>query len=147
MLPEDICKPWLARLSQAGCRATAPRRAVMCALLATDAALTPEEILVSARTRHNGLGLATVYRALQLFAELGLVRRIHRQDGCHAYLCASPGHTHAVICRSCGRGVEFPGADDVHALADRVEKSTGFRIHDHLLQFMGVCPECAEVPA
>jgi Fur family ferric uptake transcriptional regulator len=145
--PHHRLSTWLSRLSESGFRITTPRRAVIDVLLASPAAMTPEEMLESARLAHPGLGLATVYRTLQLFTDLGLVRRVHRQDGCHAYLSASPGHTHAVVCRSCGRGAEFPGIDDVRRLANRVEKSTGFHISDHLLQFVGLCPQCRQVTA
>jgi Fur family ferric uptake transcriptional regulator len=133
---------WVQRLSNSGCRITASRRAVVGVLQQTEVPLTPHEILELARAVHPRLGLVTVYRTLNLIAAQGLLRRVHRHDGCHAYLPASQGHNHAVICRRCGRAVEFAGGDDIEALVARVEQATSYRIDGHLLQLSGLCREC-----
>jgi len=135
---------WEQRLADAGHRITVPRRAVMQVLTEADAPLSPQEVLKQAQAVHQSLGLVTVYRTLTLLSELNLVRRAHRDDGCHGYLLASPGHRHALICQSCGRAVEFQGEDDIHTLIERVEAGTGYRVDSHLLQLFGLCPECQE---
>lgn len=135
---------WKRRLTDAGCRITSSRRAVAKVLKGADAPLSPQEIFEQARVIHGGLGLVTVYRTLSLFSGLGLVRRAHREDGCHGYLLASPGHRHALICQRCGRAVEFPGEDDLGTLIGRVEARTGYQVDDHLLQLFGLCPACQE---
>ena len=133
---------WEQCLADAGCRITAPRRAVMQVLQKASVPLSPREILEQGKRVCRKLGLVTVYRTVNLLAELNLVRRVHREDGCHGYLLASPGHRHALICQCCGRAVEFPGEDDLHALIERVEAGTGYRVDDHLLQLLGLCPDC-----
>ena len=133
---------WEQCLADAGCRITAPRRAVMQVLQKASVPLSPREILEQGKRVYRRLGLVTVYRTVNLLAELNLVRRVHREDGCHGYLLASPGHRHALICQCCGRAVEFPGEDDLHALIERVEAGTGYRVNDHLLQLLGLCPDC-----
>jgi len=133
---------WEYRLADRGCRVTGSRRAVVGVLSDTTVALSTQEIWERAETDHRGLGLVTVYRTLALLEGLGFVRRVHRRDGCHAYLPASPGHSHAVICSACGRAIEFPGGDDVHRLILRVEEFTGFTVESQLLQLSGLCPDC-----
>jgi len=135
---------WEERLVAAGCRVTAPRQAVMQVLTAATAPLQPQEILERGQAVHGRLGLVTVYRTLNLLAELNLVRRVHRDDGCHGYLPASPGHRHALICRGCHRAVEFAGEDDIRLLIERVQTRTGYCVEDHLLQLVGLCPICQE---
>jgi Fe2+ or Zn2+ uptake regulation protein len=135
---------WTATLSEKGYRITTPRRAIMGALEELPRPASPTEILERGRRHHPDLGLVTVYRALALFADLGLVRRVHRQDGCHAYLLASPGHTHAAICYRCGQAIEFPGGDDLIELIARVERQTGFCVESHLLQLFGHCEHCED---
>jgi Fur family ferric uptake transcriptional regulator len=135
---------WEQRLADVGCRITAPRRAVIQVLTQTEAPLSPQEVFERGGAIHPKLGLVTVYRTLNLLAELNMVRRIHREDGCHGYLPASPGHRHALICLDCGRAVEFLGGDDLHVLIERVEAGTGYRVDDHLLQLFGLCPDCQE---
>ena len=133
---------WERLFANAGCRITASRRAVVQVLVEADVPLSPLEILEQARALHRKLGLVTVYRTLSLLLRLNLVRRVHRGDGCHGYLPASPGHRHALICRGCRRAVEFPGEDDLHVLIGRVEARTGYWVDDHLLQLLGLCPDC-----
>jgi Fur family ferric uptake transcriptional regulator len=133
---------WEQRLVNAGYRITQPRRSVIAALQRAETPLSPQEILAQARSICRKLGLVTVYRTLNLLTEMNLVRRIHREDGCHGYLPASLGHHHALICQSCGRAAEFPGEDDISTLIERVEATTGYRVDEHLLQLFGHCPDC-----
>ncbi len=133
---------WEGLLSQTGCRITEPRRAVMQVLEAAERPLSPQEILERGQAHHPQLGLVTVYRALELFESLELVRLVHREGGCHGYLLSAPGHRHVVMCDNCGRAVEFPGQDDLTELIARVETRTGYTVAEHLLQLFGLCPAC-----
>lgn len=133
---------WEQRLTDAGCRVTEPRRAVMQVLMNTQAPLAPLEILERGSAIHPRLGLVTVYRTVMLFEELNLAYRVHRSDGCHGYVATSPGHHHHIICRQCGRTVEFPGSEDLDLLIQQVEQRTDYQVDDHLLQLFGLCPGC-----
>lgn len=135
---------WEQCVAEAGGRITASRRAVAQVLLDAPGPLSPQEMLQRGVLIHPRLGLVTVYRTLALLESLGLVRRIHRDNGCSAYLSSSPGHRHALICRNCGRAVEFAGGDHLDALARRVELATDYQVDDHLLQLEGLCPDCQE---
>jgi Fe2+ or Zn2+ uptake regulation protein len=112
------------------------------ALFEASAPLSPQELWEQSRLAHANLGLVTVYRTLALLEQLDWVRRVHREDGCHAYAPCTPGHSHALVCQRCGRADEFPGADDLEALVARVEETTGYQVRGHLLQLSGLCPEC-----
>lgn len=138
---------WEKHLSAEGLRITGPRRAIMEVLLAASVPLSPREILERGQRVHRKLGLVTVYRTLALLEQFHWVRRVHREDSCHAYLTTSPGHRHALICCGCGQAVDFPGGDDLDTLMERVEARTGYCINDHLLQLFGLCPGCQETRA
>jgi Fe2+ or Zn2+ uptake regulation protein len=116
----------------------------MTVLQRTERPLRPQEILERGTALHANLGLVTVYRTLELFEQLNLVRRVHRGGGCHGYLPISPGHRHVLVCQLCGRAVEFVGSDDLDTLVARVETQTDFQVVDHLLQLFGRCPNCKE---
>ena len=133
---------WEQHLADEGYRITAPRRAMIHVLQQTTTPLSPQEILQQAQSLHRSLGLVTVYRMLNLLVEEHLVRRVHREAGCHGYLPASPGHHHAVICIHCGKAEEFSGDNDMDGLVARVEAKTGYYVQDHLLQLSGLCPRC-----
>jgi Fe2+ or Zn2+ uptake regulation protein len=133
---------WEEQLINEGYRITAPRRAIIETLTHTTIPLSPQEIREQAQTLHHTVGLVTVYRMLHVLQGHHLIRRVHRQDGCHGYMPASPGHHHAIICQCCGKAAEFPGENDLDHLIDRVKSHTGYHIDDHLLQLFGTCPGC-----
>jgi Fe2+ or Zn2+ uptake regulation protein len=133
---------WEEQLSQAGWRITTPRRVVMQVLEQAARPLSPQEIHARGHRLHRYLGLVSVYRALAALERAGLVRRVHREDRCNSYVLASPGHHHLLLCRRCGRTVEFPGTEDLSSLIAQVEQQTGFRVEDHLLQLVGLCAPC-----
>ncbi|MDT7883468.1 MAG: Fur family transcriptional regulator [Thermoflexus sp.] len=136
---------WEEQLSRAGWRITMPRRVVMRVLERAARPLSPQEIHARGRRLHRSLGLVSVYRALMVLERAGLVRRVHREDRCDGYVLASPGHHHLLVCRRCGRAVEFPGAEDLSGLIAQVEQRTGFRVEDHLLQLVGLCGPCRDL--
>ncbi len=133
---------WEERLSEAGWRITTPRRVVMQVLRRAAHPLSPQEIHARGRRLHRSLGLVSVYRALAVLEQAGLVRRVHQEGRCDGYVLASPGHHHILLCRRCGRALEFPGAEDLSGLIAQVERRTGFRVEDHLLQLVGLCAPC-----
>ncbi|MGQ9684283.1 MAG: Fur family transcriptional regulator, partial [Anaerolineae bacterium] len=76
-----------------------------------------------------------------LLAELGLVRRIHRENGCHSYAMRNARHGHHLVCSSCGRAVEFADCN-LQPLVEALQARTGFRIEGHILELTGRCPSC-----
>lgn len=129
-------------LHGAGCRVTEPRRAVARVVAGSESWLRPEEIHRRARELYPRLGLVTVYRTLSLFEQLGFVRRIHFEDGCHGYASAELSHGHHLVCRNCQQVVEFAGLDGLRPQLEQVAQQTGFVIEDHMLELLGLCPEC-----
>jgi Fur family transcriptional regulator, ferric uptake regulator len=132
---------WLAQLQSTGCRLTSARRAVVQVMETSPIALTPLEILESARKQDSSLGLVTVYRTLERLEELGLIQRVHHSRDCQAFLKAGQGHQHLLLCERCGRSVLFEG-DDLNALFTRISQQTGFEIKSHWLQLYGLCEDC-----
>jgi Fur family transcriptional regulator, ferric uptake regulator len=131
----------LDALVQAGYSNTRSRRAVLEALCEAGGQADPIDLLTRGRIRHPALGLVTVYRTLDVLLTLGLVRKLHREEGCHSYAPATHDHGHHVICQRCQRAVEFEGCD-LDAVISAVVAQTGFHIQSHWLEMFGVCPEC-----
>ena len=132
---------WLELLQESGCRVTAPRRAIIEILVKSQRALEPVEIFDLGRKVQPGIGLVTVYRTLEKLEELGLIQRIHQEDGCHMIMKAAAGHQHYLICTTCGKTTLFQG-DDLGALFSKVETKTGYQVNDHWLQLFGMCSAC-----
>jgi len=139
----DVRDTEMARALQAhGYKLTPQRLAVLRVIQDGFEHLTPAEVRERGCRIYPKLGLTTVYRSLEVLSELGFVRRVHLEGGCHGYVAASCGHRHALICQGCNRVVEFPGEENLEPLIEWIEGSTGYRIENHLLQLSGLCPDC-----
>ncbi len=136
-----IANSWMDHLKNHGYRLTGARNAVVETVADAEQALTPLEVFDLARRKYAALGLVTVYRTLEKLEELNLVQRVHHPAGCQAFIAASKGHQHLLLCQSCGQAIYIDG-DDLEPLIDKLSRQTGFRIDEHWLQFFGLCMNC-----
>lgn len=129
------------QLRAAGRRLTPQRQAVLRIVAESKAMLRPADVYDRAQAADLRLGLTTVYRTLDILAEMGLVQRLHLEDGCQRYAASEQGHRHQLVCSGCGQVVEFTDCDlaDLH---QRLAQRTHFRIENHWLQFTGLCEAC-----
>lgn len=132
---------WVRVLQDNGCRITAPRRAVIETLATSQRSLQPLEVFELSRQKHPAIGIVTVYRTIERLESLGLLQRVHHEDGCHTLMPAASGHQHYLVCTACGRTTFFQG-DDLNSLFSRVESKTGYQVNEHWLQLFGLCPQC-----
>jgi Fe2+ or Zn2+ uptake regulation protein len=132
---------WWAALRDHGYRLTDARKAVVGVVAHSQCVLRPAEVYEIARQRYPRLGLVTVYRTIEKLEELGLIQRVHREQDCQAFVAASSGHQHLLLCTRCGKYEYFEGAD-MENLFTGVEQETGFVAQDHWMQIFGICPQC-----
>ena len=132
---------WLTALSDNGYRLTGARRAVVEIVAESPRALPPLEVFDSARATHPDLGLVSVYRTLEKLEELHLIQRVHQPEGCQAFISASQGHQHLLLCQRCGTVTFFEG-DDLENLFSAISSRTCYQIKEHWLQLFGLCEKC-----
>jgi Fur family transcriptional regulator, ferric uptake regulator len=130
------------RLQGEGYKLTRPRQAVLQVLAASGEHLSPAEVYARGKAIYPRLGLVTVYRTLEILTDLGLIKRVHLDDGCHTYAASALGHNHHMVCTVCGAVVNFEGGEDLSTLVRRLTDHTGYRINDHWLELFGTCPAC-----
>lgn len=109
-----------------------------------DKHLSAEDVHNIVRQQSNDIGLATVYRTLELLSELEILQKMDFGDGRSRYEINetnSPHHHHHLICLTCGRVIEF--ADDLmENLENIIAQNSNFTIVDHQVKFYGYCQEC-----
>lgn len=137
-----------AKLEEESYRLTPQRSAVLDVLIANaDDHLSAEEIYMHTKKLHSEIGLATVYRNLELLEKLGIVHRFDYGDGQSRYEIKLGGeeehYHHHLICKQCGYIGEFH-SDLLEAIEERIDQETGFRVTDHCLRFFGICAKCRE---
>ena len=106
--------------------------------------LSAEDVLAIVRTKVESLGLATVYRTLELFSELSVLHKMDFGDGRSRYeinVASDSHYHHHLVCQSCGTVKEFDD-DLLDAVEEAIMKKEKFKIVDHQLKFFGFCAEC-----
>jgi Fur family ferric uptake transcriptional regulator len=142
--PDAAISAAVATLRVHGERVTDARRAVIDVLARTHEHLSADQVVAALESSHPLVHRATVYRTLDVLAELGVVSHLHATGGAtHYHLAASPaGHEHLhAHCRSCGAVIVIP-VDALASASARIADETGFRIEPHQSTLVGVCREC-----
>jgi Fur family ferric uptake transcriptional regulator len=108
-----------------------------------DRHLNAEDIYEIVHQSYPEIGLATIYRTLELLSNLDIVQKLDFGDGCHRYeLCdLHSRHHHHMICITCGKVIEIEGnlPDKFEA---NLEHMNDFSILDYRLYFYGYCKAC-----
>ncbi|KAB3527617.1 Fur family transcriptional regulator [Alkaliphilus serpentinus] len=133
------------RLKEKGFKLTPQRRAILNIVFENQGKhLNTEEIYGLVKDECPEIGLATVYRTLQLLEDMELVSRLNLDDGCSRYEFNSHEDDHQhhhLICEVCGDVIEVE-IDLLEQLESEIEKLYKFKIKDHKVKFNGVCSDC-----
>jgi Fur family ferric uptake transcriptional regulator len=132
-------------LTRGGFRAGAARLRVVDALAQRDCCATAQELADELRHGGRPVGIASVYRALELLDRLGLVHRLDVGDGTARYEAALAGgeHHHHVVCDRCGRVEQFTDASLERAIT-ALQARLDYAIDQHDVVLRGRCPQCGD---
>lgn len=140
---------FITLLKQNGLKVTTQRILILEALeKRPDKHLTAEEIYECVKSQNPDIGLATVYRTIQLLSELNLIDKLNLGDGYVRYEIGHQGleerehhHHHHLICLNCGN--VFTVRDDLlETLEQRISEAMDFQVVDHEVKLYGYCREC-----
>jgi Fur family ferric uptake transcriptional regulator len=126
----------------AGGRLTAPRRAVLEALLAADHPVSAEQIADGLGGRLPATEQVSVYRNLDWLEEIGIVRHVHVGHGAGLYHLASVGEHEYLVCERCAAVTSIDAAQLSRVRAE-IKKVAGFHAHFDHFPIHGLCPVCA----
>jgi len=108
--------------------------------------LSAEDVHNIVRQKSSEIGLATVYRTLELLSELDVLQKMDFGDGRSRYEineASSQHHHHHLICLNCGKVKEFED-DLLEPLENDIARKSNFNIVDHQVKFYGYCQECQD---
>lgn len=132
------------KLKEKGLKLTPQRRSILDVIIENEGShLSTEEIYDLVKKKCPEIGLATVYRTMQMFDEAAIVYKHNFNDGRSRYeLNSNEDHQHHhLICTNCGRVVEVE-EDLLEQLENEIEKKYDFLIINHNVKFFGYCNFC-----
>ncbi len=147
-MPGPSC--WHGKFRDCGCRMTIPRQAIIDVLTNTSEHLSAEDIYLAVHKVYPAVGLTTVYRTLDLLAQIGMVFKFDFGDGRSRYELVEEGkkeHHHHLVCTGCRRIIDYSDfIEEEVKLFRQVEESLSkkhnFKITTHQVQFLGRCSNC-----
>ncbi len=134
------------KLKEKGFKLTPQRKSIIDVIIANQGKhLSAEEIYDLVKNSCPNIGLATIYRTMQIFDEVGVVYKNNFDDGRSRYeLYQDEDHQHHhLICIKCGKVVEVE-EDLLEQLEVEVENKYKFSIMNHNLKFFGYCHQCRD---
>lgn len=108
--------------------------------------LSAEDVYLFIKEKSPEIGLATVYRTLELLSELKIIHKLNFGDGVSRYEFRTEGadrHHHHLVCIQCG-SVDEIMEDLLQNVEEKVETEFNFKILDHRLIFHGICKSCMD---
>ncbi|OLS03908.1 Fur family transcriptional regulator [Tissierella creatinophila] len=109
--------------------------------------LSCEEIFNLVSVDYPEIGIATIYRTIQLFENLNIVVKVNFDDGFSRYEIkenTNDHHHHHLICLKCGNILEVE-LDLLESLENTIESQEAFYITDHNVKFYGYCKDCKDL--
>lgn len=104
--------------------------------------LEKEEIPITAEALHfrlKDMSLSTIYRALELFCEKGIVQKsVINDSDCYYYELTGNQHRHYAVCLGCNEIMHI----DMCPLHDVKMDTSQFTVTSHKLELYGYCEKC-----
>ena len=123
-------------------RMTRQRRVILDELKSMKTHPTADELFHNVRRRIPNISLATIYRNLKQMAQAGIINEMRTTGSQRRYEGKADNHYH-LMCVNCGRVDDAPVPPDQH-LQEAVDRTTGYTIIAHRIQFLGICPRCRQ---
>lgn len=106
--------------------------------------LSAEDVYKIMQAEKDGIGLATIYRTLELLCSIGMLAKVNFGDGRARYELnneTETHHHHHLLCLACDKIMEIDN-DLFEELESEIADKNGFQIIDHNVTFFGYCKEC-----
>ena len=132
-------------LRENGLKYTKQREVLLEILYNSDRHFTPEALHAEVKAKYPKLnvGIATVYRTLNLLEDSGMATSISFGAQGKKFELAHRDHHDHLICKNCNKIVEF----EDHSIEKKqvnIAKANGFTLTGHLMQLYGICNDCAK---
>ncbi len=141
---EELREKFHRRLAAHDCKLTRQRKDILEVIISEPHShFNAEELYEKVQQMNPEVGLATIYRTLDLFCDLEIIHRLDFDTSYKSYeLNVEDQHHHHLICLQCGTITEFKDSV-LEKFEQDLEKTHNFDIVDHHIKFYGYCEECS----
>jgi Fur family ferric uptake transcriptional regulator len=129
-------------LTRNGGRVTQQRKAIIAEFAREARYVTPQELHERLAGHRPRIGLATVYRTLEVLERIGAASRALRPGGEASYLFCAGAHHHHAVCVNCGKVDDVP-CGSAERLARTLAGRLRFRLTQHRVELFGLCERCS----
>ncbi|MDD4836987.1 MAG: transcriptional repressor [Synergistales bacterium] len=134
-------------LKDSGFRMTKQRDLIVSAILEKcDSPVPPgiQEVLSKVQEQDGSIGMATVYRTVEVLSRLGFVSLIDQGDGFNRITLAEGKITIHAFCRCCGKSVPVPEEEKLIEVISSLVKGDKFTLLPQTFRICGLCSDCRD---
>jgi Fur family ferric uptake transcriptional regulator/Fur family peroxide stress response transcriptional regulator len=122
-------------------RTTRQKQKILSVISGEGVHMTADEVYAAVKKEDPEIGLATVYRNLNLMCDEGVIQKVN-SEGCSFYDGNPAPHDH-FVCERCGTVMDAPAEYDRN-LDKEIEERAGVRVSRHSVIYRGICKACLE---
>ncbi|HIP14607.1 MAG TPA: transcriptional repressor [Sulfurimonas autotrophica] len=140
---ETLLEQFKQLLRKNNLKFTKQREVILSTLYNNEGHFTPEEIyhIIKKENPDLNTGIATIYRTLSLLENANIATSISFGTQGKKYELGVKAHHDHIICTKCGKILEFFD-ESIEKKQEKIAKSLGFKMEDHIMKIFGICPEC-----
>ncbi len=127
-------------LREHGLKVTPQRLAIYNMIRSTNIHPNAETIFKKLEEDNPTMSLATVYKTLDSFKNVNLVKEINSGDGCSHYDACTEPHNH-FICKDCNSIIDI-FCDNIPTIENSIKEDFNCDIDHTQVLFFGTCPKC-----
>jgi Fur family ferric uptake transcriptional regulator len=132
---------FLDKIKESGGRITEQRKAMISVILGFKTPFSADQIL--GKMKKTSIDIATIYRSLNHFEDLGCLRSVDLSDGVTRYeYSLDQAHHHHIICKKCRKIEAFDFCELKNY--EMIIKKMGYQDISHKLEFFGFCSKCSK---
>lgn len=128
-----------------GHKITKNRTAILQFLSNQEQPIAADEILAHIQEEHQSVNKTTIYRELFFLLEHNFIHEVEFGDGKKRYeIAINRPHHHHIICVNCKKVTDIPLEKELESVERDIEKTTGYTLTSHMLEFFGLCSSCSK---
>jgi|GEM_PF-957754 len=143
---DELIEQYMVSLKRCGFRLTPQRRLIVRTLIENMGKHpNAQELLQMVQSEDPSVGIATVYRTVEILSQIGLLSTMNMEEGFSRFeIRRNSVHFHA-FCRYCGKIINLGGEKEKEATIKEWIKPTGFQLLPQTFEISGICGDCAKM--